>query len=110
MTDLTFRDINRLFIFSFKNGNDDLERNSFSKRLQCIKQLIKHDNALVDNKEAYETKKKRMKLIDMSRNDNYTTRIFLHYLYHQKYYKLISIDLSTQKNTSIHQKINFEGK
>ena len=98
-----------MFIFSFKNGNDDLERNSFDKYYMLLVK-IKHYNALVDNKETYETKKKSMKLIDMSRNDNYTTRIFLHYLYHQKYYKLISIDLSTQKNTSIHQKINFEGK
>ena len=32
------------------------------------------------------------------------------YLYHQKYYKLISIDLSRQTNTNIPQQINFVGK
>ena len=31
-------------------------------------------------------------------------------MYHQKYYKLISIDLSKQKNTVITQQINFTGK
>ena len=32
------------------------------------------------------------------------------YLYHQKYYKLIGIDLSRQTNTNIPQQINFVGK
>ena len=31
----------------------------------------------------------------------------LHYLYHQNYYKLIGIDLSSQTNTNIPQQINF---
>ena len=43
----------------------------------------------------------------MVRNDNYTTRYLLDYLYHQKYYKLIGIDLSRQTNTNISQKINL---
>ena len=43
----------------------------------------------------------------MLTNDNYTTRYLLDYLYHQKYYKLIGIDLSRQTNTNISQKINL---
>ena len=31
-------------------------------------------------------------------------------MYHQKYYKLIGIDLSRQKNTNIPQQINFTEK
>ena len=46
----------------------------------------------------------------MSRNNDYTTGNLLEYLYHQKYYKLIDIDLSRQTNTSIPQQINFKGK
>ena len=46
----------------------------------------------------------------MSRNDDYTTGNLLDYLYHQKYCKLIGIDLSRQTNTSIPQQINFVGK
>ena len=56
------------------------------------------------NKQAYE------KLIEMSRNNNYTAGDLLDYLYHQKSYKLISIDLSRQKNTNIPQQINFVRK
>ena len=43
----------------------------------------------------------------MSRNDAYTTGNLLNFLYHQNYYKLISIDLSKQKNPNIPQQINF---
>ena len=61
---------------------------------------IKYLNALIDNKpfflqpgkikqEAYE------KLMETSRNNDYTTGKLLDYLYDQKYYKLIGIDLST---------------
>ena len=46
----------------------------------------------------------------MSRNDDYTTGNLLDYLYHQKYYKRIGIDLSRQKNTSTPQQISFVGK
>ena len=43
----------------------------------------------------------------MSRNDDYTTGNLLDYLYHQKCYKLVTIDLSRQTNTSVPQQINF---
>ena len=39
----------------------------------------------------------------MSRTDDYTKGNLLDYLYHQKYYKLIGIDLSRQTITSIYQ-------
>ena len=45
----------------------------------------------------------------MSRNGDYTTRKLLDYLY-QKYYKLIVIDSSKQRNTSIPQQVNFVEK
>ena len=46
----------------------------------------------------------------MSRNDDYTTGNLLDYLYHQKYYKLIGKDLSSQTNTRIPQQVNFVTK
>ena len=48
------------------------------------------------------------KLIEISRNDDYTTGNLLDYYYHQNYYKIIGIDLSRQTNTSITQEINFK--
>ena len=46
----------------------------------------------------------------MSRINDHSTGNLLDYLYHQKYYKLIGIDLSRQTNTSISQQINFVEK
>ena len=46
----------------------------------------------------------------MPRNDNYTRGNLLGYLYHQNYYKRITIDLSRQTNTSIPDQINFTEK
>ena len=61
------------------------------------------DQPVKHKQEAYE------KLIEMARNNDYTTGDLLDYLYHQNYYQLISKDLSRQTNTSISQHINFVG-
>ena len=70
---------------------------------------IKDFYALIDNKPFKKEKNKQAyeKLIEMSRNGNYTVGKLLDYLYHQKYDKLIGIDLSRQTNASIPQQINF---
>ena len=66
---------------------------------------IKDFNALIDNNPFFHqpVKNKQVyeKLIEMSRNDDYTTGNLLGFLYHQNYYKLIGIDLSRQTNTNI---------
>ena len=49
-------------------------------------------------------------LVEMSRNDGYTNGKISDYLYHQKYYKLIGIDLSRQENPSIPQQVKLKGK
>ena len=76
---------------------------------------IKDFNALIDNKPFFDRPVKSKqetyeKLIEISRNDDYTIKNLLDYLYHQKYYKLIGIDLSRQTNTSIPPQIYFTEK
>ena len=77
MIDPTFRNIDRLLAFSFKNSDDDPTRNSFDEYYMPLVE-IKDFNTFIDNKlpfvqpvknkqEAYE------KRIEMSRNDHYTT-------------------------------------
>ena len=67
--------------------------------------------ALIDNWSARKNKQEEYeKRIEMSRNYDYTTWNLLDYLYHQKYYELIGIDLSRQKNMNIPQEINFVEK
>ena len=105
LIDPTFRNVNKLFVISFKNDNDDPTRDSFNEYYMPLVE-IKDFDALIDNKPFFEqpVKKKQEayeKLVEMSRNNNYTTGNLLDYLYHQKYHKLIGIDLSRQANTSI---------
>ena len=52
-------------------------------------------------------------IIEMGRNNDYTTGNLLDYEYFSKHYKLISIDLSKQieiKNSDLKQQINFIGR
>ena len=60
---------------------------------------IKDFNALINNKSFFDQPVKNKqeayeKLIEMSRNDNYTTNNLLDFSYHQNYCRLTGIDLS----------------
>ena len=105
--------MNRLFVLTFENEDD---RTSFSK-YYVSKIEIKEFNVLIDGKpffeipvknkeEAYET------IIEMTKNNNYTTGNLLNYEYFKDHYKLIAIDVSKQielENPDLKQKINFIG-
>ena len=80
-----------MFDLSFKNGNDDPTRNSFDQYYLPLVE-IKGFDTLINNKSFFDhpVKSKQEaceKLIEMSKNDDYTTGNLLDYLYHQKYYK-----------------------
>ena len=58
----------------------------------------------VKNEEAYE------KIIDMSNNNDYTTGNLLGFVYFEKNYKFVAIDLSKQTKLKDPQQISFIGK
>ena len=108
----TFTNINRLFVLAYQNADD---RQSFSQ-FYLPRVMVKDFNVIIDKlaffdlpikseEEAYE------KIIDISRNNEYTTGNLLDYDYFKKYYKLIAVDLSKQQvlqeNEDLIQKINF---
>ena len=69
---------------------------------------MKYFNTLTDNKLFFDEPGKNKqevfkKLIEMSRNDDYTTGNLLDFLYHQNYYKIIGVDLLRQTNMNISQ-------
>ena len=73
-----------------------------------IDKLAFFDLPIKTEEEAYE------KIIDISRNNEYTTGNLLDYDYFKKYYKLIAIALSKQQvlqeNEDLIQQINFIGR
>ena len=113
--DPTFTNANRLFVLAYQNADD---RQSFSQ-FYLPNVMVKDYNVIIDKlaffdlpikteEEAYE------KIIDINRNNEYTTGNLLDYDYFKKYYKLIAIDLSKQQvlqeNEDLIQQINFIGK
>ena len=97
LIDPTFTNINRLFVLAYQNADD---RQSFSQ-FYLPNVMVKDYNVIIDKlaffdlsikteEEAYE------KIIDISRNNEYTTGRLLDYDYFKKY-KLIAIDLSKQQ-------------
>ena len=114
LIDPTFRNINRLFVLSFKNGDNDPTRDSFNKYYMLLVEM-KDSKELIGNKRFFDQPVKNKqeayeKLSEMSRNDDYTAGNLLDFSYHQNYYKLIDIDLSRQTNANIPLQINFIGK
>ena len=114
LIDPTFTNVNRLFVLAYRN---DADRQSFSE-FYLPKIMIKDFNVIIGElaffdlpikteEEAYE------KIIDISRNNEYTTGNLLDYDYFKKY-KLIAIDLSKQQvlqeNEDLIQQINFIGR
>ena len=77
MIDPTLRNIYKLFVLSFKNGNDNPTINYFDKYYMPLVE-IKYFNALVDNKPFFDQSVKNKqesygKPIAMSKNDDNTT-------------------------------------
>ena len=103
-----------MFVLAYQNADD---RQSFSQ-FYLPNVMVKDYNVLIDKlaffdlpiktEEAYE------KIIDISRNNEYTTGNLLDYDYFKKHYKLIAIDLSKQQvlqeNEDLIQQINFIGR
>ena len=112
LIDPTFTNVNRLFVLTYQNAND---RQLFSQ-FYLPRVMVKDFNVIIDKlalfdlpikteEEAYE------KIIDISRNNEYTTGNLFDYDYFKKYYKLVAIDLSKQQvlqeNEDLIQQINF---
>ena len=104
-----------MFVLAYQNADD---RQSFSQ-FYLPKVIVKYYNVIIrklaffdlpikTEEEAYE------KIIDINRNNEYTTDNLLDYNYFKKYYKLIAIDLSKQQvfqeNEDLIQQINFIGR
>ena len=115
LIDPTFTNVNKLFVLAYRTAVD---RQSFSQ-FYLPRVMVKDCNVIIDKlsffsmpikteEEAYE------KIIDISRNIEYTTGNLLDYDYFKKHCKLIAVDLSKQQelqeNEDLIQQINFIGR
>ena len=106
--------MNRLFVLTFEFEDD---RTFFSK-YYVPKVEIKDFNVLIDEKPCFEIPIKNKEeayegIIEMSKNNNYTTSNLLDYEYFKDHYKLTGIDLSKEiefENPDLKEQINFVGR
>ena len=114
LTELTFINVNRLFVLSSTRGNASDNRDSFS-HYYVPNVEIKDFNVLIDGKSLFDLPVKNekdayKKIIKMSNNNDYTTGNLLDFAYFKESYKLIAIDLSKQAKFKDPQQTNFIGK
>ena len=110
LVDPASTNVNRLFVLAYRTA---------AAQFYLPNVMVKDCNVIIDKlaffdlpikteEEAYE------KIIDISRNNEYTTGNLLDYDYFKKYHKLIAIDLSKQQilqeNEDLIQQINFIGR
>ena len=90
LIDLTFSNINRLFVLSFKN--DAPARNSFDQYYMSLVE-IKNFNTLIDNKPFLDQPvKKQTRSAWKTYWNGYKPGNLLDYLYYQRYHELTGID------------------
>ena len=114
LIDPTFTNVNRLLVLTFENEDD---RTSSSK-YYLTKVEIKDFNVLTDGKPFFEIPIKNKEeayeaIIEMSKNNDYTTGNLLDYEYFKDHYRLIAIDSRKQielENPDLKQQINFIGR
>ena len=114
LIDPTFTNVNRLFVLAYQNADD---RQSFSQ-FYLPNVIVKDYNIIIDKLAFFDlpikTEEVYEKIINISRNNEYTTGNLLDYDYFQKYYELIATDLSKQQvlqeNEDLIQQINFIGR
>ena len=105
--DPSFQGVNKLFIIAFNRlaaAND----NQFNIDSQKIYYLPRNDlnkyNVIIDGRNFYDNpiesdieKYRELKKVMIGKREDYTTGSFLDYNYFKKYYKLVAVDLSKQK-------------
>ena len=113
LIDPTFTKVNRLFVLPLKKKMIEL------LFLSIIYLMLKlKTNVLIDGKSFFDIPIKNKeetydKIIEVSKNNDYTTGNLFDYDYFSKHYKLIVIDLSKQvklKDADLKQQINFIGR
>ena len=111
LIDPTFTNVNRLFVLSFTRNNAGDNRDSFS-HYYVPNVEIEDFNVLIDGKGFFDLPVKNEeetyeKIIEMTKNNDYTTGNLLDLLVLNKIVKLIAIDLSKQTKLKDPQQIKF---
>ena len=99
----SFQGVNRLFVMASNSGNDEPNRNGRQKyylpriSLNTYTVIIDGRNFYHDEIESDIEKYRELKKVMIGKGEGYTTGSLLDFNYFLKHYKLVSVDLSKQK-------------
>ena len=116
--DPSFQGVNRLFVMTFLRGGDNPDKNNRRKYYLPRSNLNKY-NFIIDGRNFYDNpiesdieKYRELKKVMVGKGEDYTTGSLLDYDYLKKYYKLIAVDLSKEKELDAYpraiQQIEFK--
>ena len=101
--DPSFQGVNRLFVMAYSRAFGQPDRNSRQK-YNLPRADLKKYNVIIDGRNFYDNpiesdneKYRELKKVMIGKGEGYTTRSLLDYNYFSKYYKLVAVDLSKQK-------------
>ena len=101
--DPSFQDVNRLFVMAYSRENNQPQRKCQQKYYLPRFDLKKY-NVIIDGRNFYDNpnesdieKYRELKKVMIGKGEDYTTGSLLDYNYFKKYYKLVAIDLSKEK-------------
>ena len=101
--DLSFQSVNRLFVMAYNSANGQPTRNGQRKYYLPRIDLNKY-NVIIDERNFCDNpieinieKYRELKKVMIGKGEDYTTGSLLDYNYFDKYYKLVAVDLSKQK-------------
>ena len=101
--DPSFQGVNRLFVMAYNRANGQPTRNGKQKYYLPRFDLEKY-NVIIDGRNVYDNpiesdieKYRELKKVMIGKREDYTTGSLLDFNYFDKYYKLVAVDLSKQK-------------
>ena len=102
--DPSFQGVNRLFIMAYNRANGQSTRNGQQKYYLPRIGLEKYD-VIIDGRNFYDNpiesdieKYRELKKVMVGKGEDYTTGSLLDFIYFDKHYKLVAVDLSKQKD------------
>ena len=103
----SFQGVNRLFVMAYKKlpaANDDQFNRNIKRLYYLPRNDLKKYNVIIDGRNFYDNiiesdieKYRELKKVMIGKGEDYTTGFLLDYDYFKKHYKLVTVDLSKQK-------------
>ena len=102
--DPSFQGVIRLFVMAYSRANNNQPTRNGRTKYYLPRFDLEKNNVIIDGRNFYDNpiesdieKYRELKKVMIGKREDYTTGSLLDFDYFKKYYKLVAVDLSTQK-------------